>query len=119
MVPILAARAVLAAEVPGLDILGGSVIGIILLLSLFGYIWFKPSIDRLIADKEKAETQRDALVAVYETQVIPVLSDVQHKVLPALTELRASQAEATAVSARLAAALERVERELEILTRRT
>jgi hypothetical protein len=107
-----AAAALLAADVPGLDVLGGSVIGIVLLLSLFGYIWFKPSIDRLIADKEKAEAQRDALVDIYETKVIPVLSDVQARILPAMEKLAsAGDAQKAAVDG-LRAATEGYERQM-------
>lgn len=70
------------------------VLGVILMLLLFGYIWAKPSVDRIIADKEKAEAQRDAMLELQQTQVIPLLTqvvplltDVKDKMIPGLVEV--------------------------------
>lgn len=72
------------------------VLGVILALILFGWLWAKPSVDRLIADKERAETQRDALVDIYQGEVIPALKDwndrvdrIATEVVPVLTEVKA------------------------------
>lgn len=67
---------VLAAEgVPGLDVLGGSVLGVVVLLVLLGWLWAKPAVDGLKADKERAEAQRDALIEAYQSEIIPALRD--------------------------------------------
>lgn len=66
----------LAAEgVPGLDVLGGSVLGIVLLLLLLGWLWAKPAVDNLKERAEKAEAQRDALIDTYQGVVIPALTE--------------------------------------------
>lgn len=83
---------VLAADstgVPGLSVLSGSILGIVLLLSLFGWVWFKPAVDDLKDRTAKAEQQRDDLIKVYEVQVIPVLKEVQEKVIPLLQDIKA------------------------------
>lgn len=72
--------------VPGLDVLSSSVIGLVLVLSLFGWIEFKPSVSRLVADKERAEAQRDALVQQFQDDVIPVLTEVQRELMKAKAE---------------------------------
>jgi hypothetical protein len=63
-------------------------LGIIVILFLVGWVWAKPAVDSLRRDKEKAEDQRDALIKVFETQVIPVLDDVATQVVPTLLEIR-------------------------------
>lgn len=63
------------------------VLGLIVIGFLLGLIWAKPAVDRLIKDKEAAEAQRDALIKTYEEQVIPLLREVDQKVVPAITEL--------------------------------
>lgn len=55
------------------DLIQFGVVGVILMLILFGFLWAKPAVDRLIADKERAEAQRDALVETYQKEIIPVL----------------------------------------------
>lgn len=67
------------------------VLGIILMLVLFGFLWAKPSVDRLIKDKEAAEKQRDDLLSVYQTQVIPVLTEVKDHVVPGLRDVMEGQ----------------------------
>lgn len=42
---------------------------------LLGLLWAKPAVDRLIADKERAEKQRDELLRVYEEKMLPALAD--------------------------------------------
>lgn len=64
--------------------------GGIVLLALAGWVWFRPSVDQLRADKAAVEAQRDELLAVYHTVV-----------LPALIEQNAQSARAVAVLERL------------------
>lgn len=63
------------------------VLGVILMLVLFGFLWAKPSVDRIIADKEKAENQRDALMETFQNQVIPFLSEVKDHVVPGINKV--------------------------------
>ena len=69
------------------------VLGVILILVLLGYLWAKPSVDRLIKDKERAEEQRDALLDTYQTKVIPVLTEVQLNMIPGLAKVADSLVE--------------------------
>lgn len=63
----------LAAEIP--TWIGELAFGSVVMLALLGYVWFKPGVDRLVADKEKAEAQRDALIEAYQEEIIPALRD--------------------------------------------
>lgn len=67
-----------------LDFLQYGVLGLVIVAILFGWLWAKPSVDQLKADKGKTEVQRDALIDAYETQIIPVLAEVQQKFIPAV-----------------------------------
>lgn len=49
--------------------------GLVIAALLVGLLWAKPSVDRLIKDKEKAELQRDELLRVYEEKMLPALTD--------------------------------------------
>jgi hypothetical protein len=49
--------------------------GLVIAALLVGLLWAKPAVDRLIRDKEKAETQRDELLRVYEEKMLPTLAD--------------------------------------------
>jgi uncharacterized membrane protein len=64
------------------------ILGIILLLILFGYLWAKPSVDQLQKDKAAAEKSRDEMVALMSTEVLPLLSETKDKTLPAINALR-------------------------------
>lgn len=64
------------------------VLGVIIMLILFGFLWAKPSVDQLKADKSKAEADRDALVDLYQTQIIPVLAEVNRAVIPAIAQIQ-------------------------------
>lgn len=84
------------AEADPTQLIQFGVLGIILMLILVGWLWAKPSVDRLIADKERAEAQRDALVEIYQGEVIPALKDwndrvdrISTEVVPVLTEVKA------------------------------
>lgn len=49
--------------------------GLVIAALLVGLLWAKPSVDRLIKDKEKAEAQRDDLLRIYEEKMLPALTD--------------------------------------------
>lgn len=51
------------------------VVGVVVIAMLVGLLWAKPAVDRLIKDKEKAESQRDDLLRVYEEKMLPALTD--------------------------------------------
>jgi hypothetical protein len=56
-----------------LPLVGYGALGVIVMAAFFGLIWFKPAVERLLADKTKAEDQRDALLAVVTKEVQPAL----------------------------------------------
>lgn len=76
-----------AGDIPGLDVLGGSVLGIVLLLLLFGWLWAKPAVDGLKERAERAEAQRDALVEAYQHEIIPSLRDANSAISNAVRVL--------------------------------
>lgn len=49
--------------------------GLVIAALLSGWLWARPAVLRLIADKERAEAQRDELLKVYEEKMLPALSD--------------------------------------------
>lgn len=49
--------------------------GVVIAAMLIGWLWAKPAVDRLIRDKEKAESQRDDLLRIYEEKMLPALTD--------------------------------------------
>lgn len=49
--------------------------GLVIAALLLGLLWAKPAVDRLITDKERAESQRDELLRVYEEKMLPALAD--------------------------------------------
>lgn len=77
----------LAVQEGPIQYLGEFVFGVVVVLGLFGWIWFKPAVDRLLKDKDKVEAQRDSLIEVHENTTLPVLKDVNDKVIPALQDL--------------------------------
>ena len=57
------------------------VLGAVFIAILFGWIWAKPAVDRLIAErdrlileKQKAEDQRDAALSIAQDQLVPLLT---------------------------------------------
>lgn len=91
-------------------------LGLILLGLITGWLWTKPSVDRLtaekdraVSEKEKADAQRDAMAQVLQDRLLPVvgdfisttrallpvLQDIQqlHQLTPALQELVRQQRE--------------------------
>lgn len=73
------------------------VLGVVVLLGLLGWIHFKPSVDdikaerdRALADKAKAEAQRDEMAKVLQDRLLPVIGDfitTTRSLLPILQEL--------------------------------
>lgn len=73
-----------ASSTTPFDFVQYGVLGLVIVGLLAGWLWAKPAVDQLKRDKEAAERQRDALIEVYEKQVIPVLSEVQRELVPTL-----------------------------------
>jgi hypothetical protein len=48
--------------------------GILAVAAIFGLIWFRPAVDRILKDKEAVEQQRDALVKLNTDQTIPAIT---------------------------------------------
>lgn len=69
-------------------LLNFGVLGVIVVLALSGFIWFKPSVDREIKKNDKVEAQRDKLLDVHENTTLPVLKDVNDKLIPLATQIR-------------------------------
>jgi hypothetical protein len=49
-------------------------LGLVVLGFITGWVWPRPSVERLLRDLERQQGQLDSLVKVYQEQVIPVLS---------------------------------------------
>lgn len=77
------------------------VLGIIIALAAIGWIWFKPGIDKIteekdraIAEREKAEAQRDAMAQVLQEKLLPVVGDfitTTRTLLPILQQIQQLQ----------------------------
>lgn len=77
------------------------VLGLVVLSLLTGWLWTKPSVDRLekerdraIAEREKAEAQRDAMAQVLQERLLPVVGDfinTTRSLLPILQQLQQLQ----------------------------
>lgn len=63
---------IVAAEVP--TWIGELAFGSVVLLALFGYVWFKPAVDELRGRAERAEGQRDTLIGTLTTDVNPAMA---------------------------------------------
>ncbi len=78
------------------------VTGLVIVSLLTGLLWTRPSVeklqaekDRAVAEKEKAEAQRDAMAGVLQEKFLPVLSEfvsTTRTLLPILQQLNALQA---------------------------
>lgn len=97
MTPFTFLAQVLAVEgVP--NWIGELAFGSVVVLALAGWIWFKPAVDSLHERMTKAEAQRDALIEVYQDEIIPVLREAQggvtrvaaiaEEVVPVLREVK-------------------------------
>jgi len=77
------------------------VLGLVVLCLITGWLWTKPSVDRLekerdraIAEREKAEAQRDAMAQVLQERLLPVVGDfinTTRSLLPILQQLQQLQ----------------------------
>lgn len=77
------------------------VLGLVVLSLITGWLWTKPSVDRLVQEKEraiverqKAEAQRDAMAQVLQDRLVPLVGDfitTTQALLPILTELQRLQ----------------------------
>lgn len=74
--------------IPGLSLLSSSVLGIVIILALFGWVWFKPAVEELKERASRAERQRDELIKTYEDEIIPVLRQVSEQFLPTLVDTK-------------------------------
>jgi hypothetical protein len=76
---------VVAQETPSFDI--GSLInygalGLIVIAFLTDRIHTKNSMDRMIADRDRAAQQRDAIIKMQHEQVIPLLEGINARLVP-------------------------------------
>jgi hypothetical protein len=77
-------------------------LGLILLGLLTGWLWTKPSVDKLtaekdraVAERERADAQRDAMAQVLQDKLLPVVGDfvsTTRALLPILQEIQQLQA---------------------------
>lgn len=95
-----------AAEAPGIDSVttwvNFGVLGIVVLSLITGWLYTKPSVDklteerdRLIKEREKADAQRDAMANVLQEKLLPVVGDfiaTTRALLPVLQQLQQLQA---------------------------
>jgi len=77
------------------------VLGLVVLSLITGWLWPKPSVDHLeaekdraVAEREKAEAQRDAMASVLQERLLPVVGDfinTTRNLLPILQQLQQLQ----------------------------
>lgn len=79
--PVLADTAAGDASVPYAGLVSYGALGAIFILGILGYVYFKPSVndlkaerDRALAERDKADAQRDAMAHTFQTQLLPVLT---------------------------------------------
>jgi hypothetical protein len=68
-------------------LVNGGIIGIFFVLALMGWIWLKPSVDRLVAQEARQQALIDTLLAVYHHEVLPTLGDYERRLAPLLTRV--------------------------------
>lgn len=77
------------------------VLGLVVVSLITGWLWTRPSVDRLneekqraIAEKDKAEAQRDAMAQVLQEKLLPVVGDfisTTKALMPVLQEIQQLQ----------------------------
>lgn len=77
------------------------VLGLVLVGAILGFIWFKPSVDkvleerdRLVAERDKLADQRDAMAQVLQDRLLPVVGDfisTTRALLPVLQDIQQLQ----------------------------
>ena len=77
------------------------VLGLVVLSLITGWLWTKPSVERLekerdraLAERDKAEAQRDAMAQVLEERLLPVVGDfitTTRSLIPILQQLQQLQ----------------------------
>jgi hypothetical protein len=77
------------------------VLGLVVLSLITGWIWTKPSVDKLIEERdrairerEKADAQRDAMAQVLQEKLLPVIGEfvnTTRALMPVLQQLQALQ----------------------------
>lgn len=75
-------------DLPVPNWIGELAFGAVVILAIFGYVWFKPAVRVLIDRAERAEAQRDALIETYQDEVIPALRDANAGVREVVDVLR-------------------------------
>jgi hypothetical protein len=68
-------------------LVNGGIIGVFFVLALMGWIWLKPSVDRLVAQEARQQALIDTLLAVYHHEVLPTLGDYERRLAPLLTRV--------------------------------
>ena len=63
------------------DLAQYGVLGVIVIAFIFGWIVPKPTHDAVRADLDKREAQLQSLISTYEKEIIPVLTEVNNKLV--------------------------------------
>lgn len=66
--------------VPGLDIIGGTVLGAVLILLLFGWLWAKPAVDDLREENKRL----NALIDRKDSELAALRVSIDERVIPAI-----------------------------------
>lgn len=94
-----------AADTPGIDSVttwvNFGVLGLVVLSLITGWLWTKPSVDkiseerdRVIKEREKSDAQRDAMAQVLQEKLLPVIGDfisTTRALMPVLQQLQVLQ----------------------------
>lgn len=111
----------LAQALPELDFTNYGILGLVIMAWLTGLIWGRPAVNHILADKRAVEAQRDSLLNIHETQVIPVLTDVQRELVPATSSMakavRSMQSQGSRERAQLLLAIQELDAKVSRLTR--
>jgi hypothetical protein len=83
-------------------LLNYGILGVVVICLITGWLWTKPAVDRLVAEKdraiaerEKADAQRDAMAQVLQEKLLPVVGDfisTTQALLPILQQIQQLQA---------------------------